>query len=243
MYNLRVSVEKINGFCDLPMKIGDFFEVKGSAIIIPNGSKICLWALQSMMPFFPAKQRISDDRNDWIPLTKHFICPDPNGGVVFRIDTIDPKTGKVVNEESKFEGDPLRIKVDPLKCTGCRSCELACSFEHENVFSPELSRIKVYSDEETGADTINVCRQCGNAPCVEICPVGALVRNELGAVVLNEERCVKCGLCVEACPFDAISLHMDKKTPLICDLCGGKPKCVEVCPSNAITFDELKRNM
>ncbi len=243
MYKLRVSVEKINGFCDLPMKVGDYFEVEGSAIIVPKGSKICLWALQSMMPFFPAKQRAKDDSNDWIPMTSRFVCPDPNGGVIFKIEKVDPKTKKIVDDGNSNADKFLRIMVDAEKCTGCRSCELACSFGHERMFSPEFSRIKVYSDEETGEDTINVCRQCGNAPCVEVCPVDALSKNELGAIILNEEKCVKCGLCAKACPFDAISFHFDKKVPLICDLCGGDPECVSICPTNAITFDMLKEKL
>lgn len=243
MYSLRVSVEKINGFCDLPMKVGDYFEVRGSAITVPENSKICLWALQSMMPFFPAKQRAENGSNDWIPMTKRFICPDPNGGVLFRIDTVDPKTGRIVDTEKKATGETLRIGIDPEKCAGCRSCELACSFGHERLFSPELSRIRVYSDEETGEDSIEVCRQCGNAPCVEACPAGAIKRDGTGAVILDEDKCVKCGLCAKACPFGAIKFRADGKTPLFCDLCNGDPRCVSVCPSGALTFDRLEEKL
>ena len=36
----------------------------------------------------------------------------------------------------------LHIVVE--KCTGCMQCEMACSFEKEQVFNPARSRIKVF---------------------------------------------------------------------------------------------------
>lgn len=29
------------------------------------------------------------------------------------------------------------------KCTGCRNCEIACSYHHRKVFSPEIASIEV----------------------------------------------------------------------------------------------------
>jgi|UniRef100_A0A7V3VTG7 uncharacterized repeat protein (TIGR04076 family) len=243
MYRLRVTVEKINGFCDLPMKIGDTFEVNGSAISIKKDERICLWALQSMIPFFPAKERMGSDPNDWLPKTKRIVCPDPNGGVIFKIETIDPKTGKVVDAESDKVKNGLRLKIDAEKCAGCRACELACTFEHEKLFSPELSRVKIFSDEETGIDSINVCRQCGDAPCVDSCPAGALSRDERGAIILDENKCIKCGICAKVCPFGIITFRVDSRLPIICDLCLGEPKCASVCPTEAISVDRLEEKL
>ena len=40
-----------------------------------------------------------------------------------------------------------RIKVDHMKCTGCRHCETACSLNHvNNVSNPRRSRIRVVND-------------------------------------------------------------------------------------------------
>ena len=43
-----------------------------------------------------------------------------------------------------------QIVVYQEKCTACRECEMACSFSHEGVLSPALSRIRVndfYEDQ------------------------------------------------------------------------------------------------
>lgn len=226
MYNLRVVVEKIEGFCDLPMEIGDYFEVKGSAIYIPKGQKICLWALQSLLAFLPAKQRNFDDPNDWLPKTKRLTCPDPNGRVIFRVDLVDPKTGEVLSKDGK----KFRLIVNEEACIDCKACEKACGESHDGI-----SRIKIVKNG------LNVCRQCGIAPCVEVCRFNALTRNEFGAIIVDKEKCTLCKACIEICSFDAITLSNNEI--FICDLCEGDPKCVEVCPTSAIEFEDLTQKI
>ena len=234
LYDLKIVVEKIEGFCDLPMEVGDYFTVSGGKIEIPEGKHMCLWAMQSLMPVLPAKQREIKEENDWIPHTKRFICPDPNGGVVFRIDRIDPKTGKVVDKEQEI---PPRIQVDPEACTGCRACETVCAFVHSQSFNAKNSRIKIEKNERAGEDIPYVCRQCGDAPCIKACPVDALSRDPAtNAVLVDDDKCIGCFKCAEACPFDAITFT-DDDTALICDLCGGEVECVKRCPTDALKFD------
>src|SRR6056297_1191716 len=143
MYDLRVVVEEVKGFCDLPMKVGDYFEVKGGKIIIPDGKYMCLWALQSIMPLIPLKQRELSEKNDWVNHTKRISCPDPNGLVLYRLDRIDPKTKEVIDQKQKKTKVKKRILVDETKCSGCRACESICSLTHNNFFSNNSSRIKV----------------------------------------------------------------------------------------------------
>jgi len=53
MAKIKLSVGRIDGVCNLPMKTGDYFYVKDSKLYVPEGKYICIWALQSIMPIFP----------------------------------------------------------------------------------------------------------------------------------------------------------------------------------------------
>jgi carbon-monoxide dehydrogenase iron sulfur subunit len=89
MYKLSVIVERIDGYCNQPMLIGDSFTVEGGKIRIPDGKHICMWALQSMMPIFPLLQRAEPQKGDWTSKTGQvFVCPDPKGKVHYRIERI-----------------------------------------------------------------------------------------------------------------------------------------------------------
>ena len=89
MYKLKVTVERIDGYCNLPMLVGDSFCVDGGKIKLPDGKHICMWALQSMMPIFPLLQRAESKKGDWIGKTGQlFVCPDPKGLVHYRIERI-----------------------------------------------------------------------------------------------------------------------------------------------------------
>lgn len=247
MYDLRVVVDEIRGFCDLPMKVGDYFEVSGGRITIPDGKFMCLWALQSILPMLPAKQRNIVEENDWLSDTVRVACPDPNGMVIFRIERVGEPAGEGTKEHDGRTGRDTRTRsgrgprpkmlVNEKLCAGCRACELICSFTHERKFSDLLSRIHVDKVDEDGIDRPLVCRQCGNARCVEACPSGALSRNpETRCVVVDETRCSGCGTCADACPFGAVAFHPETRVPLICDLCGGDPECVRRCPTGAISY-------
>ncbi len=136
--------------------------------------------------------------------------------------------------------------VDPEKCTGCRLCELACSFARYKAFNRELSAIRVESYEDRALNVPVACLQCREAPCVRACVTGALGR-DLGtnAILVDADRCILCKACAAACPFGCVSLIRWKDAPRIgiCDLCAGEPRCVEACRSQAITFvDEGKIN-
>lgn len=90
MAKLKVSVEKIDGYCNQPMLVGDYFIVDGGKISIPEGKHICMWALQSIMPILPLMQRDNDKKGDWTAAESGqlFVCPDPKGKVHYRIERI-----------------------------------------------------------------------------------------------------------------------------------------------------------
>jgi Fe-S-cluster-containing hydrogenase component 2 len=129
------------------------------------------------------------------------------------------------------------------KCTGCRLCELACSFKKHTAFNRELSDIRVESREDLALHVPIRCMQCEDPPCARACLPRALYKDETtGAVLLDGERCILCKACIIACPFGAISLS-SKSGALhisLCDLCGGRPECVTLCQSGAISYVDEK---
>ena len=86
MYKLKVTAERIDGYCNQPILVGDSFILDGCKITIPEGKHICMWALQSMMPIFPVLQRDSGEKGDWTSKVQVFVCPDPKGKVHYRIE-------------------------------------------------------------------------------------------------------------------------------------------------------------
>jgi Fe-S-cluster-containing hydrogenase component 2 len=131
-----------------------------------------------------------------------------------------------------------RLIVTAEECAGCRHCELVCSFEHEGVFNPELSRIKVIKNDSKGFDYPVTCRNCLKCPPTENCPVNALIKIENGVEVKWWE-CIECGTCINQCTYNAIGLNKENK-PIICDTCDGNPECVKRCPTQAIRFEETE---
>jgi carbon-monoxide dehydrogenase iron sulfur subunit len=131
---------------------------------------------------------------------------------------------------------PNILMVNSKKCTGCRTCQMVCSFEHHALFSYEKSAVQLNKDEEYGLTDIVVCRQCENPQCVEVCPTDALQKDqETGFVSLNQQECINCLRCVDACPYGAI-FEDKEKTIVKCDLCGGAPMCAQYCPVEAIEW-------
>ena len=134
-----------------------------------------------------------------------------------------------------------KIVVDPGQCTGCKSCQIICALTHEGTLNYDFARIKVFKDDRLGLSAPIPCSHCLNAPCVESCPVEAIVVDQkTGAKIIDEKECILCESCVTACPFGAISvIEKDGETRVIkCDLCHGDPECVKQCESGAIQFKE-----
>jgi Fe-S-cluster-containing hydrogenase component 2 len=126
------------------------------------------------------------------------------------------------------------IRVDPAKCSGCRSCEIACSFAHSGRVGRGLARIKVVKMEGEGLDVPIVCQQCAERPCLK-CPEGALSLGPQGQVVVSPTLCTACGACEKLCPTGSIEICED--IPRVCDLCGGDPRCVKKCSMGAISYE------
>ena len=92
LYDLRVIVERIEGRSVCGLEVGDYFEVtESNRVRIPEGRHFCMYALQSVLPLLPAKQRRLP-AEDWLELDTHVACPDPDERVVMRIERIGERT-------------------------------------------------------------------------------------------------------------------------------------------------------
>lgn len=167
--------------------------------------------------------------------------------------------------------DPQGVLVDLNLCVGCRLCEHACksangfeagpveSYDDQSVFKtkrrPAPDAHTVINAWDNPADPskpvyakVN-CMHCNHAACVSACIVGALTKNENGAVTYDAWKCIGCRYCMVACPFQIPSYEYDNVlTPEVqkCEFChdkiseGEQPACVQACPPQAMTFG--KRN-
>ena len=90
LYDLTISVEKIDGNCTCNMAVGDAFHLRGGKLSIPDGKDFCLYALQSTLPLLPAKQR-KNHPADWMETDARVICPDPECKLVMHIDRVNER--------------------------------------------------------------------------------------------------------------------------------------------------------
>jgi uncharacterized repeat protein (TIGR04076 family) len=92
LYDLRVTVERIEGRSVCGLEVGDYFELtESSRIRIPEGRHFCIYALQAVLPLLPAKQRRLPD-DDWLEQESLVCCPDPEERLVMRIERIGTRT-------------------------------------------------------------------------------------------------------------------------------------------------------
>lgn len=142
------------------------------------------------------------------------------------------------------------IYVEPGRCLACKSCEMACAVAHsesKELFSAlqeepmPQSRVQVEGIE--GYSVPLQCRHCEDAPCIKVCPTGAINRlSPLSPVLLNSEKCIGCKWCLMACPFGMIQVGREGVGVIKCDLCierlarGEEPACVSGCPTGALRF-------
>lgn len=129
------------------------------------------------------------------------------------------------------------VYVLPGRCIGCRQCELVCSFVKEQVYSPQLARIRVVQIESKSLSVPVTCAYCERPACEEVCPTGAMIYNpETKSAKVITELCIGCKECVNVCPLGAVEISTKTGTAIRCDLCEGDPACIEVCPVDALKY-------
>jgi dimethyl sulfoxide reductase iron-sulfur subunit len=180
-------------------------------------------------------------------------------------------------EATRATARPARqwvMVIDLRRCEGCETvegpakCTEAC--EQAHFLPPGQQWIRVVEEENERGGTFFrpiPCMQCENAPCVNVCPVGATYRSDDGVVLVDTTRCIGCRFCMAACPYDARVFNWEEpETPpgatfvtpspqfpvphrrgtvSKCMLCahqvpqGLLPACVEGCPMKAIYLGDL----
>jgi anaerobic dimethyl sulfoxide reductase subunit B len=143
---------------------------------------------------------------------------------------------------------------DQNRCTGCQTCSVACKSAHQLPPGP-LKYLRIYQYEKGTFPNVRLrvqwmpCYHCESPACVDICPTGALYKEEkYGAVRINEEECIGCRQCYDACPYGALVFESDDEDAPArkCDMCGDRldrgeaPVCVLSCPLRALDFGLLK---
>lgn len=86
LYDLRVTVDRIEGRRVCGMKPGDHFDlVASNELRLPDGQHFCIYALAAVLPLLAAKQRQAPP-GDWIEHDTEVCCPDPDERLIMRIE-------------------------------------------------------------------------------------------------------------------------------------------------------------
>ena len=123
------------------------------------------------------------------------------------------------------------ILTDTTNCIGCNECAIAC--KKVNHLPADMPRRWDLEDGLSARNWTSVvegpnhayarqqCRHCLEPACVASCPVGALSKTEIGAVVYDSSRCMGCRYCMMACPYGIPRYDWDQAVPYIrkCILC------------------------
>jgi protein NrfC len=109
------------------------------------------------------------------------------------------------------------LQVDSTECAGCTSCMAACSLVHEGKVNLSLARIQIIKDDLAPFPTdigMHQCHQCETAPCVAVCPTGALFvdADHLNVRRIDPTKCIGCKTCLTACPFTPENLQFHPST-------------------------------